>query len=156
MKTLSPDSASAVNTLYESGAFLFRVGPSNRPFESRGFFNRQLSLDALLEHLERGQRLGIEPSSINTVAVDIDHGDPSRLLSNFPPSALYESRTQGRAHAYYSHDGGRVSSQHFDAPLFGIKGDLKYARSYCVLYAPQRLAEDLSPNPPKEGVGLAS
>ena len=97
------------------GAFLFRVGPSNKPAESRGFYGRQLSLDDLLEHLERRGRLGIEPRSIGAVAVDIDDGNADRLLQNFRPLSVYRSRTPGRVHAYYSHDAGRVSPQPFDA-----------------------------------------
>ena len=133
-----------VNTLYNKGAFLFRLTDENRPAESRGFFNRQLSLDALLEHLERGQRLGIEPSSINTVAVDIDHGDPHSFTQAFRPMSVYRSKTEGRCHAYFRHKGAKVSPRPFSAPLFQISGDLKHAKSYAVLYDAPRLAEDLS------------
>ena len=41
-----------VNTLYRAGARLFRLTDENRPAESKGFFDRQLSLDDLLEHLK--------------------------------------------------------------------------------------------------------
>ena len=126
------------------GAFLFRVGPSNKPAESKGFFDRQLSLDDLLEHLERGQRLGIEPQSINTVVVDIDHGDADHFLHNFRPLSVYRSRTPGRVHAYYRHVGEKVSPRPFNAPVFKIAGDLKHTRSYVALYDTRRLAEDLS------------
>ena len=134
----------AVNTLYAAGAFLFRLTDKNRPAESKGFFDRQLSLDALLEHRGRGHLLGIEPQSINAVAVDIDHGNGDRLLHNFPPLSLYTSKTEGRCHAYYRHDGDRVSPRAFNAPLFRISGDLKHARSYVALYDTKRLADDLS------------
>ena len=86
----------AVNTLYSQGAFLIRLTDKNRPAESKGFFDRQRSLDDLLEHLERRGRLGIEPQSINTVAVDIDHGDGDLFLHNFSPLSLYRSKTEGR------------------------------------------------------------
>ena len=125
-------------------AFLFRVGPSNKPAESKGFFDRQPKLDDLLEHLERRGRLGIEPQSINTVAVDVDYGNSDRFFHNFPPSSMYKSKTEGRCHAYFRHDGARVRSKPFCAPLFRISGDLKHARSYVVLYNAPRLAEDLS------------
>ena len=133
----------AVTTLYAKGARLLRLTDENRPAESRGFFNRQLSLDALLEHLERGHLLGLEPQSINTVAVDIDHGNGDRLLHNFPPLSLYTSKTEGRCHAYYRHDGGRVSPRPFNAPVFRISGDLKHERSYVALYDASQLAFDL-------------
>ena len=126
------------------GAFLFRVGPSNKPAESRGFYGRQLSLDDLLEHLERRGRLGIEPRSIGAVAVDIDGGNADRLLQNFRPLSVYRSRTPGRVHAFYSHDAGRVSPRPFSAPLFRVAGDLKHARSYVVLYDAPRLANDIT------------
>ena len=197
----------AVNTLYDEGALLFRLSDKNSPAENRGFYDRQLSLDDLLEHLERRGRLGIEPQSIGTVAVDIDDGNADRFLHNFRPLSMYKSKTEGRCHAYYRHDGGRVRSQPFGAPVFKISGDLKHTRSFVALYDAARLANDLtngslgvpyqevkqalvtgplaaqggqrrplgspvgsnsnpgvsppspgylSPNPPKEGVGLAS
>ena len=141
---LSPESVVAVNTLYDMGAFLFRVGPSNKPAESRGFYGRQLSLDDLLEHLERRGRLGIEPRSIGAVVVDIDDGNADRFLHNFRPLSMYKSRTEGRCHAFYRHDGGRVSPQPFDAPVFKISGDLKHTRSFVALYDAPQLAFDLS------------
>ena len=144
MKTLSPKTVTAVNTLYKSGAFLLRVGPSNKPAESRGFFDRQPSLDDLLSHLETGHRLGIEPSSIGAVAVDIDDGDPDHFLQNFRPLSVYQSKTEGRVHAFYAHDGARISPRPFDAPVFKISGDLKHTKSYVALYDTQRLAEDIT------------
>ena len=141
---LSPESVVAVNTLYDMGAFLFRVGPSNKPAESRGFYGRQLSLDDLLEHLERRGRLGIEPRSIGAVVVDVDDGNVDHFIQTFRPMSVYRSKTEGRCHAFYNHDGGRVSPRPFNAPLFRVSGDLKHTRSYAVLYNPQRLAKDLS------------
>ena len=134
----------SVNTLYAKGARLFRLTDENRPAETRGFFDRQLRLDDLFSHIERGRRLGIEPQSINTVVVDCDHGDVAHFLHNFRPLSVYQSRTPGRVHAYYRHVGEKISPRPFDAPLFRISGDLKHARSYVALYAAARLAEDLS------------
>ena len=126
------------------GGFGFRLTDKNRPAESRGFFDRQLSLDALLEHLERGHLLGLEPQSINTVAVDIDHGDADLFLHNFSPLSMYKSKTEGRCHVFYRHDGGTVSPQPFNAPMFAISGDLKHTRSFVALYDASQLAFDLS------------
>ena len=134
----------SVNTLYDAGARLFRLTDENRPAESRGFYDRQLSLDDLLEHLKRRGRLGIEPRSIGAVVVDIDDGDPDRFTQAFSPLSLCKSKTEGRCHAYYRHEGFRVSPQPFDAPVFGIKGDLKYKRSYVALYDTERLANDIT------------
>ena len=135
----------AVNALYSAGAFLFRLTDKNRPAETSGFYKRQLSLDALLEHRERrGGRLGIEPRSINTVAVDIDDGDPDRFTQAFRPLSMYRSKTPGRIHAYYRHEGGKVSPRPFNAPVFKISGELKHKKSYTVLYDAVRLANDLS------------
>ena len=136
----------SVDTLYNKGAFLFRLNDKNRPAESKGFFDRQLSLDDLLEHLERGQRLGIErrlgiePRSIGAVAVDVDGGDPDSFTQAFRPMSLCKSKTFGRCHAFYNHDGGRVSPRPFRAPLFGVSGDLKHTRSFVALYDASRLA----------------
>ena len=121
----------SVNTLYDAGARLFRLTDKNRPAESKGFFDRQLSLDDLLEHLERGHRLGIEPQSVNCVAVDIDLGDPDRFIHNFRPLSMYESKTKGRCHAYYRHDGGTVSPQPFNAPMFAISGEFEAHAEFC-------------------------
>ena len=60
---------------------------------------------------------------------------------------MYESKTRGRCHVYYRHDGARVSPQPFDAPVFRVSGDLKHERSYVALYDPQQLALDLSNGP---------
>ena len=144
MEILSPKTAESVNTLYRSGARLFRLSDENRPAETRGFFDRQLSLDDLLEHLKRRGRLGIEPRSIGAVVMDIDHGDADHFIQNFRPLSMYQSRTRGRCHVYYRHDGARVSPQPFDAPLFRVSGDLRHGRSYVALYDAPRLAEDLS------------
>ena len=134
----------SVDTLYAAGARLFRLTDENRPAESRGFYDRQPSLDALLAHLDNGHRLGIEPQSINTVAVDIDHGNVDHFIQTFRPMSVCRSRTPGRAHAYYAHDAGKILSRPFSAPMFKISGDLKHTRSYAVLYNAPRLAEDLS------------
>ena len=133
-----------VNSLYGEGARLFRLDDKNRPAEARGFYNRQLSLDQLLEHVERGQRLGIEPRSIGAVVVDIDAGDPDHFIQNFRPLSMYGSKTPGRVHAYYRHVGEKVSPRPFNAPLFRIAGDLKHERSYVALYDAVRLANDLN------------
>ena len=133
-----------VNTLYDAGARLFRLTDENRPAESRGFYGRQLSLDLLSEHIERGHRLGIEPRSIGAVVVDIDHGDADHFLHNFRPLSMYKSKTEGRCHVYFSHDGERISPRPFNAPVFKISGDLKHTRSFVALYDAPRLAEDLS------------
>ena len=142
---LSHESVAAVNTLYSAGARLFRLSDENRPAETKGFFDRQLSLDDLLSHLERGHRLGIEPQSISTVCVDVDAGDPDRFFQAFRPLSVYESKTKGRCHAFYAHghDGGKVRPRPFTSPLFRISGDLKHARSYVALYNAPRLAFDL-------------
>ena len=136
--------ADSVNSLYQHGAFLFRLDGDNRPAETKGFYGRQLRLDDLLEHVERRGRLGLEPQSINCVAVDIDHGDPDSFTQAFRPLSVYRSRTPGRVHAYYHHSGGKVRSQTFAAPLFKVEGDLKHTRSYAVLYNAWRLAEDIT------------
>ena len=133
-----------VNTLYRAGARLFRLTDENRPAESKGFFDRQLSLDDLLEHLKRKGRLGIEPRSIGAVVMDVDDGNVDRFTQAFRPLSMYQSKTPGRVHAYFRHDGDRVSPRAFNAPLFRISGDLKHARSYVALYDTKRLADDLS------------
>ena len=71
--------ADSVNSLYQHGAFLFRLDGDNRPAETKGFYGRQLRLDDLLEHVERRGRLGLEPQSINCVAVDIDRQRGQRV-----------------------------------------------------------------------------
>ena len=134
----------SVNTLYDAGARLFRLTDENRPAESRGFYDRQLSLDDLLEHLGRRGRLGIEPRSIGAVVVDVDYGNPDNFIHNFRPMSVCRSRTPGRVHAYYHHEGGRIRPGPFSAPVFRICGDVKHTRSYAVLYNPQRLAKDLT------------
>ena len=57
---------------------------------------------------------------------------------------MYRSKTPGRVHAYFRHDGDRVSPQPFNAPLFTISGDLKHTKSYVALYDAAQLANDIT------------
>ena len=75
------------------GRKAFFASPTkNRPAETRGFYGRQLSLDVLLEHIERRGRLGIEPRSIGAVVMDIDHGDADHFIQNFRAAIYVQDR----------------------------------------------------------------
>ena len=134
-----------VNTLYtEFGAQLLRVKANKTPAESRGWMDRQLSLDGLQEHFDRGGLLGLVPASVGLVAVDIDEGDSTSLLHNFPPFAAYRTKRPGGVHAYYSYSGPPIPQRRWVAPVFHTSGDLRHARGYVVLWDAERLTEDLN------------
>ena len=106
--------------------------------------SRQLSLDDLLEHVDRGGVLGITPASVGAVVVDVDDGDPDRLVANFPPRAIYQT-PRGGVHAFYQHDGPAVRQHRWVAPVFRTSGDLRHAAGgYVVLWEPERLIDCLS------------
>ena len=133
-----------VNTLYNAfGAQLLRVRADKAPAESRGWVDRQPSLDDLLAHVESDGLLGLTPASLDAVVVDVDVGDPARLLSAFPPRALYQT-PRGGVHAYYQHDGAPVRQHRWVAPVFRTSGDLRHGSGgYVVLWQPERLIDDL-------------
>ena len=134
-----------VNTLYSAfGAQLLRVREDKAPAESRGWIDRQLSLDDLLEHVESDGLLGLIPASVGLVAVDVDEGDAARLLSDFPPACAYRTRRTNGIHAFYPHDGPPIPQRRWHAPIFRTSGDLRHARGYVVLWNAERLTEDLS------------
>ena len=133
-----------VNTLYNAfGAQLLRVRADKAPAESRGWVDRQPSLDDLLAHVESDGLLGLTPASLDAVVVDVDVGDPAGLLSAFPPRALYQT-PRGGVHAYYQHDGAPVRQHRWVAPVFRTSGDLRHGSGgYVVLWQPERLIDDL-------------
>ena len=116
--------------------------PKRQP-KNRGWPARQLSLDLALAHVEAGGVLGLTPASLDAVVVDVDVGDPARLLSAFPPRALYQT-PRGGVHAYYQHDGAPVRQHRWVAPVFRTSGDLRHGSGgYVVLWQPERLIDDL-------------
>ena len=133
-----------VNTLYEFGAQLLRVREDKSPAESRGWIDRQLSLDDLQRHVEADGLLGLIPASVGLVAVDVDEGDSARLLANFRPACAYRTRRTDGIHAFYTHDGPPIPQRRWHAPVFRTSGDLRHARGYVVVWNAERLTEDLS------------
>ena len=134
----------AVNTLAQHfGAHLIRVKSDKRPAESKDWQHRQLPLDDLLEHVDRGGRVAITPESISKVVLDIDYGDALRFASTFPPAAWVPSRRPGRTHLYYS-SSKTYSQTGWSAPMFGVSGQVRSRRGgYVVLWQPPALVEDL-------------
>ena len=80
--------------------------------------------------------VGLVPYSIGLAALDVDHGNPSRLLREYPPATT--QLTPRGIHAFYQHD---VPLPNGKWSLMGCSGDIRSANGYVVLYQPERLVE---------------
>ena len=65
------------------------------------FLTRRPGRDALRKHVQRGRPIGIVPWSLQCVVLDCDAGDPTELVEQYPPIAMYPTRTKGHYHAWY-------------------------------------------------------
>ena len=90
-----------IKALHERGAHLIRVSPSKRPAEPPGWVDNPPDLAALLEHVDRGGRVGINPQSVGLALMDVDHGPPDAIAHYFRPFAFCRSGRPERAHLYY-------------------------------------------------------
>ena len=102
----------------------------------------------VLAHFPSGP-LGIVPFSIQTTALDKDHGDASQLIAEFPPLAELLSQRPGGMHLYYRDSEGRGNGK-WEA--HGCSGEVRGARGYVVLWDdPWKLVSALG-NPPPDAV----
>ena len=137
---------SPVETLHKHGASMLRVHPSKAPAEAKGWPERQLSLDDALAWQGQGGLVGVQPSSIELTALDVDAGTPTELLEEVTPMAVCPTRRAGGLHLYFhsqlEYTGRRWAHK-------GASGDIRGRQgAYVVLWAGQPLADALDKGTP--------
>ena len=82
---------------------------------------------------DRGGKVGVKPSSLGCVVLDVDHGDPAPLLEAclWMPEYITNYRTRRGAHLWLGRDRA-VSSPKWQA--YGCAGDVLDGRRYAVLH----------------------
>ena len=95
--------ATAETRIYDAGGHFVLCTPSKRPIWRRWNRRRPPAEVAELHRSEDGL-LGIIPWSLQSSALDVDHGDPRNLFEHYDPWMDLPSR-RGR-HAYYDVHGG--------------------------------------------------
>ena len=94
---------------------------------------RSPSVAAVLSWQGKGGNLGVLPSSLNSVVLDIDHGDPAPLLEAclWLPEYVTDYKTRRGAHLWLGRDRA-VSSPKWEG--YGASGDVLDGRRYAVLH----------------------
>ena len=82
---------------------------------------------------DRGGKVGVKPSSLGCVVLDVDHGDPAPLIEAclWMPEYITNYRTRRGAHLWLGRDRA-VSSPKWQA--YGCAGDVLDGRRYAVLH----------------------
>ena len=139
----------AIPYLYRLGAWFVLCRPNKRPI-TKNWQKIRAPLGNALRHLSNDLPLGLIPSSVSTSALDIDEGDPTRMIDAFPPLAELVSRQKGGRHLYYSDTLSR-GNRKFSA--FECAGDIRSGKGYLILYDGQawKLLEGLR-TPPADAV----
>ena len=117
----------ALQAIYCAGGHFVLCLEDKRPLW-RSWQKLRPGLDVVLAH--QGP-LGLKPWSINTTALDVDVGDPGKLIQAWPPMAVLNSRRSDGKHLYYSDTEGRGNG-HFEA--YGCAGEIRGAKGYLVLW----------------------
>ena len=132
--------ATAETRIYDAGGHFVLCTPSKRPIWRRWNRRRPPAEVAELHRSEDGL-LGIIPWSLQSSALDVDHGDPRNLFEHYDPWVDLPSR-RGR-HAYYDDDKPRANATW---AALGCRGDVRSAKGYLVLHEDgcERLAEALN------------
>ena len=94
---------------------------------------RSPSVAAVLSWQGKGGNLGVLPSSLNSVVLDVDHGDPAPLLEAclWLPEYVTDYKTRRGAHLWLGRDRA-VSSPKWEG--YGASGDVLDGRRYAVLH----------------------
>ena len=88
---------------------------------------------ATSEEVARHQgNIGVVPGSVGRVVVDVDSGNPGRLIERHPPAAVLPTPSGGR-HLVYTHPGGTIGNSQWEA--FGCRGDLRADRGFVVQWS---------------------
>ena len=132
------NNAQALQAIYTAGGHFVLAGSDKRPVWRSGQKLRP-SLDLVQAH---PGPLGLKPWSVSTSALDVDTGDPSLLLEDYPAMAVLLSRRPGGRHLYYRDNRPRGNGS-FE--LLGCAGEIRSAKGFLILWGdgPAILADAL-------------
>ena len=99
---------------------------------------------AVKDHITQGGLLGIVPASLNCAVLDVDHGNPVKLIATHLPWFLSLSQRPHRLHLWYQDDQRDRRGGHWRHQS-GCRGELLASTGYVVLWnnALEGLAEAL-------------
>ena len=129
----------AIRALIDAGGHLFAVGPDKRPF--RDGWQTEPDEDAdVLQHVGRGGRAGLIPTSVGLCVVDIDikAGDGGPPIKNREqavvdaigePLAFHDTPSGGLHYWYREPEGGAGNAK-------WCWGDIRCSKGYVVLWRP--------------------
>ena len=120
----------AIPYLHRRGAHFVLCLQNKRPITKRWQKIRP-PLPNVLRHLSTDLPVGLVPSSVSTSALDIDHGDPARLIEAYPPLAELMSRRKGGLHLYYWDSESRRNRKW---SAFECGGEVRSGRGYLILW----------------------
>ena len=129
----------ALQVIYQAGGHFVLCQGDKRPVW-RSWQKLRPGLDVVMAH---PGPLGLKPWSVSTSALDVDAGDPDRLIEAWPPMAVLDSRRAAGKHLYYSDSQGRGNA-HF-SEVYGCAGEVRSAKGYLILWhdGAARLADAL-------------
>ena len=117
----------ALQAIHHAGGHFILCLEDKRPVW-RSWQKLRPGLDVVMAH---DGPLGLRPWSVSTTALDVDTGDPSILIEDWPPMAILSSRRAAGKHLYYSDTTGRGNA-HFEG--YGCAGEIRSARGYLILW----------------------
>ena len=117
----------ALQAIHHAGGHFILCLEDKRPVW-RSWQKLRPGLDVVMAH---DGPLGLRPWSVSTTALDVDTGDPSILIEDWPPMAVLDSRRRGGKHLYYTDTAGRGNA-HFEA--YGCAGEIRSAKGYLILW----------------------
>ena len=136
---------SVIRALYNHGAhFVFCHDDKSAMWKA--YTQLRPDLDTVLDFIDPdtsmyhgGRLLGILPHSLGYTVLDVDKGDPQRLVSETHPASVMSSQQTGRAHVWYR-DPGAAKRGNGPWEAFGCSGEVR-AKQNLVLWRrnPDRL-----------------
>ena len=115
---------------------------SKRPVWA-AWLDRRPDFSAVKDHMDRDGLLGIVPASLGMAVLDVDTGDATQLIVDYPPWFLARSQRPGRVHLWYKDsEKGRRGG---DWRGHGCSGEIIASTGYVVLWNTtlEELAESL-------------
>ena len=115
---------------------------SKRPVWA-AWLDRRPDFTAVKDHMDRDGLLGIVPASLGMAVLDVDTGDATQLIVDYPPWFLARSQRPGRVHLWYKDS--EKSRRGGDWRGHGCAGEIIASTGYVVLWNTtlEELAESL-------------